>query len=338
MFPGKASWRLRTLMRVFAVAALLFLAPGAVRSAGLDGLIEFRSTLAPESTLKIVLGQWSQSERDKVLGLFESLHKKAPGLLARAAQAGPIMLYKTSTPTPSHPAAAWARRRHESSLIFRNDFFRRGGRNHLGVDYAAWLFVHELAHLADPVDRIGQSREWSALVVPRISTLEKKLSADRLSVRDAMFKRLDGPALKLGFPSVYAAMSQHEALAEYAAAFFFQTSFVLPGDVTRFLEARLFSVPSPEEGVPTRLYRQAYLLYRQKKYAPAAAALTTGLEKDPAFGMGFYLRGYVHVHMGRLREADDDWSRAQSLIPASDRRVTAELQQGRAFIRARLKN
>jgi len=302
----------------------------------LDGKIIFRDSLDAQSTLKISLGHWSDKERAPVLNLFQQIATIYPGLFARATSAGPISLYRTADNSPDHPAAAWARRRHEASMIFRDDFFRSGRPNHLGVEYSYWLFVHELSHLADPVDEIGQSPRWRALIEPRIARLVADLAAEGLTIRKAMYQYKNKTAIRDGFPSTYAATSLHEALAEYASAYVFQKNFQIPQDVNDFLSSVLFAPPSPREIRDAQLYRSAYLAYRNGDYAKAEEDLGIALQASPDFGMGYYLRGYVRAELNRLRDADNDWKRAEQLIPASDVRERRDLAAARRIARDKL--
>jgi hypothetical protein len=324
------------MVRLLVLVWAVVLAPlGAGAEAPLEGRILFRSTLAPESTLQIELGEWAENERAAVTALFTVLDENVPGLLARAGAAGPVSLYRTAGPSPSHPAAAWARRRHEASVIFRDDFFRSGRPNHLGVDYSNWLFVHEVVHLADPVGQIARSKEWRALVEPRIARVKERLAARGLTVREAMFQYLDAPALEEGLPSVYAALSLHEALSEYAAAYLFGADFAFPEEIAEFLLKRLFTAPSPAEISIATAYRRAGRLNREGDGAGAEAVLSAALAQVPDFAMGYYLRGYVRLALQDYAGADGDWEKALELIPESDRREREELAKARAYLRER---
>jgi len=327
--------------RLGAVAVLVFLVLGLGARANplgpaLDGKIVFRDRLDAQSTLTISLGRWRDSEQDPVLNLFQKIAQTYPGLLARATAAGPISLYRTADDSPDHPAAAWARRRHEASIIFRDDFFRLGHPNHLGVEYSYWLFVHELSHLADPVDEIGQSQRWRTLIEPRITRLSADLSQVGLTIRTAMFQYQNEAALRDGFPSTYAATSLHEALAEYAAAYAFRTDFQMPPEVMDFLKSVLFAPPSQRDIRDTQLYRSAYLAYRSGDFATAETDFSTALKASPDFGMAYYMRGYVRARLDRLRDADNDWKRAQQLIPPSDLREQRDLAAARRFAHDKL--
>lgn len=303
----------------------------------LDGRIIFRDTLDAQSTLKIALGHWTEKERAPILKLFHTVAATYPGFFARATAAGPISLYRTAEDSPDHPSDAWARRRHEASIIFRDSFFRSGRPNHLGVEYSYWLFVHELSHLSDPVDEIGQSPRWRLLMEPRIAKLSADLAQTGLTVRKAMFQYKNKIALADGFPSTYAATSLHEALAEYAAVYAFKTDFKMPPEVLDFLQSVLFAPPSPRETQDAKLYRSAYLAYRSQDFASAEADLSAALNGSPEFGMGYFLRGYVRAKLGRLREADNDWASAERLIPESDVREQRDLAKARRYVHDKLK-
>ncbi|HHL21880.1 MAG TPA: hypothetical protein ENJ52_10195 [Aliiroseovarius sp.] len=320
-----------------ACLVLLFWAAVPVRAQS-PGAFEFRDTLAAQSTLSIELGRWSDAERATVRLLLKRIGKRAPGLLARALAAGPVSLYRTAEDSPDHPAAAWARRRHEASLIVTDDFFRTGFANGLGVEYRDWLFVHEMAHLADPVGTLGRSADWRAIVGPRIARITQTLAGDGLSLRDAMFQYRDAPARAQGLPSVYAAISLHEALAESAAAVFFAreiaAGFTVPNDVAGFVGARLFAPASEAEARKVRAYRQAALARRNGDLQRAADLLDRVLSEMPGFTMGYYLRGYVRAAQGDLPGAGADWRAARARLPESDARLRAELQAGLDWIAA----
>lgn len=215
-------------MRIlFGLIFLIFMSRTA--HADVSSLIEFRTEPAPESTLTSPMKNWSTSEKAFVTQLFQSLETKSPDLLARAAQPGKIMLYRTSS-TPDHPSAGWVRRRHESSFIFADLFFQ--AKKPESLEYVHWVFIHEMTHLADPVDQIGRSEEWSKIIEPRLLAVSQSLAKDGLTVRQAMFKRLDAKATPFGFTGIYGATSRHEALAEFVAAYYFGKP--IPKDVEAF--------------------------------------------------------------------------------------------------------
>ncbi len=318
------------IFRVVVCAGMVF---GTGATAGsLDGKVVFRSTPAPESTLTFALGEWTSAERARVTALLERIRTQAPGMFARMTQAGPVNLYRTADDSPDHPAAAWARRRHENTIVVRDDFFRAGFPNHLGIEYSDWIFLHEAAHLADPVGEIGRSTAWRALVEPRIKTVTTRLEKDGLSLRDAMFRYMDQTAIEAGFPSIYATISIHEALSEYAAAYFFGAPVEIPDDVRTFLQENLFSYPSYREARNVRLYRSAYLAYRQKDYAAAGADMDAALKLSPQFALGYYLRGFVRMAAGDLAGADRDLANAQSLFEPGNLREQQRLRDARAYI------
>lgn len=336
-------------MRMFRHLLLLVISFGLLAAEGRSAepdwarLIEFRSSLAPESTLTIPITGWSNSERAEVRRLFLELHAKAPGLLARAAQPGPIMLYRTASDSPDHPAGAWSRRRHETSLIFRDEFFdlqrtKHSVSIHQNVKHADWLFVHEIAHLADPVDRIGLSRRWGSVVLARINRVEADLAREQMSVRDAMYKYQDHFGLRHGLPSVYAAVSRHEALAEYVTVSILQPSFEVPADIRKFLESHVFSAPPAVDATLAKMYRKAHLHYRRKQFDLAIDELSEALKRDPGFGMAAKLRGFVHVSAGHYRAAISDWTLALKLVPGDVRRSTRDILKGRVWARLKIKD
>ena len=321
------------MARIWLTFAILLLANLARAGDLPDGLLVFRDRLAPESTLEIELVSWPEAQQQILRDMLGGLWHKAPGLVQRAAQAGPISAYLTSSPTPSHPAAAWVRRGHEASLVINRNFFRTGIPNGQGVEYNSWLFVHEIAHLADPVEEIVASGAWARLIGPRREAVIERLAAEGLSLRDAMFQYRDEPAVAEGFPGVYAAMSPDEALAEYAAVRLFASPGPLPGEVREFIDTRLLSPPSEQERRNARAYRKARLLYRQKNYAEAERELNAALRLSPVFGLGLFLRGYVRLAAGNPKGARSDWLRARGLIPDDNRKRQEDIARGLARAR-----
>jgi len=275
-------------------------------------MIEFRTNIAPESTLTLSLKNWSPSEKALILKLFQSLESKEPELLARAAQPGKIMLYRASS-SPSHPSGGWVRRRHESSFLFTDIFFSSAEKGIRGYDYISWLFIHEIAHLADPVDQIGRSDEWSSIIESRLLSISQALDKKGLTMRQAMFKRLDADAAVYGFPSIYAATSRHEALAEFVAADYFGKP--IPKDIENFLSAQFYEKPDREVGKLADRYRRANIHFRNKQYAQAISALDGAIELSPNFSQGIYLRGFAHMNARKHKLAIKDFTKALSLVP-----------------------
>jgi len=321
-------------MRLF-IALILIIFTSQAAAANIYDLIEFRSELAPESTLSNPLKTWSEAEKEIVIKQFKSLQQSAPGLLLRAAAPGKIMLYR-ATSSPSHPSGAWVRRRHESSFIFTDIYFAGAGKNHLGIIYTDWLFIHEISHLADPVDQIARSDEWSEIIEGRLLSVSRRLNQQGLSLRQAMFKRLDSEAQPYGFPSIYAAISRHEALAEFSAAY--QFGKPVPHEIQLFLQSRLYNKPKPEATEIARLYREANIEFRNEKYKKAIKTLTKSIKIAPDFSQGWYLRGFANLNAKKFRKAQKDFKEALSLIPMDDRKMRRESLEARIWANNSLKD
>ena len=329
---------MHVIATLWMVAFCAFLAATGAKAndAAYDGAVVFRSTVAENSTLDIELSDWNDDRRRFVSAMIDDMLARAPGLFARATQAGPLNIYLTTTETPSHPAAAWARRRHENSLIVRHDFFRTGHPNRFGVDYTHWLFVHEIAHLADPVDRIGQSPAWSDAIVPVIANIEADLAAQNMNLRQAMFAFRDEPAIARGLPSVYAAISIHEALAELTAAVYFDIDLDIAPAPRAVLLEHQFALPTQTDSALTDHYRRAYRAYRDGRFDDASAILSEAIDLDPTFGMGHYLLGYTHLQMGEARLAYADWQRSLRLFGDIDPLLASEVASSIETIRQSL--
>jgi len=315
---------------LFGIILFIFLSHSA--KANVRDLIEFRADIAPESTLTLSLKNWSPSEKTLILELFQSLEDKEPGLLARAVQPGTIMLYR-ATSSPSHPSGGWVRRRHESSFLFTDIFFSYAEKGPRGYDYISSLFIHEIAHLADPVDQIGRSDEWSKLIEPRLLSVSQTLAIKGLTVRQAMFKRLDADAAVFGFPSIYAATSRHEALAEFVTARYFGKT--IPKDIEEFLAKQMFEKPNPEAGKLAKIYRRAYIHFRKKQFKQATLAFDEAIEISPEFSQGMYLRGFAQMNAKKYKLAIKDFTEALKLVPADDLKPVRELLEARVWVRER---
>jgi len=316
------------MRHLFSVIVFIFISYSA--QADVRDLIEFRTDIAPESTLTLSIRNWSPSEKALITELFQSLENKAPGLLARAAQPGKIMLYR-ATSSPSHPSGGWVKRRHESSFLFTDVFFSYAEKGPRGYDYISSLFIHEIAHLADPVDQIGRSDEWSKLIEPRLLSVSQALATKGLTVRQAMFKRLDADAAVFGFPSIYAAISRHEALAEFVAARYFGKP--IPEDIEKFLAERMFEKPDPEAGKVAKIYRRAYIHFRKKQFKQAIYAFDEAIEISPEFSQGIYLRGFAHMNAKKYKLAIKDYTEALKLVPKDDLQAVRELLEARVWVR-----
>ncbi len=322
---------------VFVTLLVLGVAPLArADELGFGGAVMFRTTLSADSTLSIPLTGWTPQHRAFVERYLADMRARAPGLLARATQAGPIHIYRTTEPTPSHPAAAWIRRRHENSLVLQDAFFREGFPNAHGVDYSHWLFVHEIAHLADPVDQLGHASEWVAAMQPILDGVERDLAAQDQTVRDAMFAYNDAPAHAHGLPSVYAATNLHEAVAELTAAMYFRVADPRSAAAQRVLSERMFAPPPAQDAQIVNRYRAAYYLYRQGSLDAANEQLDAALRINPDFTMGYYLRGYVNFQREDMRAAYVDWQRSLSFFEGVDPTLTSEIKAALAQIQGGL--
>ncbi len=318
---------MRFLLGVFFFIFISHSAKADVRS-----LIEFRTDNAPESTLTLSLKNWSSAEKVLILELFQSLERNEPGLLARAAQPGKIMLYR-ATASPSHPSGGWVRRRHESSFLFTDIFFSSAQKGSRGYDYISWLFIHEIVHLADPVDQIGRSKEWSNMIEPRLASVSHALNKKRLTVRQAMFKRLDADAAVFGFPSIYAATSRHEALAEFVAANYFGKP--IPKDIEEFIAKHLYEKPKPQTGKLVERYRRANIHFRNKQFKLSIRLLDEAIDISPEFSQGFYLRGFAQMNAGQYKLAIKNFTEALKLVPKDDLKPVRELLEARVWVRER---
>ena len=313
---------------LFSVFFFIFISQSA--KADVRDLIEFRTEIAPESTLTLSLRNWSPSEQTLITKLFQSLADKEPGLLARAAQPGKIMLYR-ATSSPSHPSGGWVRRRHESSFLFTDIFFSSAEKGPKGYEYISWLFIHEIAHLADPVDQIGRSDEWSELIEHRLLSVSQALTKKGLTVRQAMFKRLDADAYVFGFPSIYAATSRHEALAEFVTAHYFDIP--LPKDIEDYIAEQMFKSPSLEAGKLAKIYRRAYIHFRKKQFKQATRAFDEAIEISPEFSQGIYLRGFSLMNAKKYKLAIKDFTEALRLVPKDDLKPVQELLEARIWVK-----
>ena len=302
------------LQRVFLVIVLLFVSFEA--KADISKWAEFRSSLAAESALDMELKPWTPAQKAKVTALFEDLAENSPGLLARAMGPGKIMLYRAKS-SPSHVSGAWVRRRHEASFIFTDVFFKGTGNNHLGVEYTNWLFIHEITHLADPVDQIARSYGWSRIIENRLALVAKDVGVQGLNMRQAMFKRMDALAQSYGFPSIYAATSRHEALAEFVASVYF--GLEISDDIAMFVKEEIYSSPAKEAKQLSALYRAANLEMRKNNYPKAIKYLNKAIRLSPDFSQGWYLRGFAQLGAKNFQKARADFDQALQLIPEDDR-------------------
>ncbi len=318
-------------MRCFVCLILMFFTAVSAK-ADIRDFVEFRADIAPTSTLTLTVKNWSSSEQELILELFQLLEDKEPGLLLRAVEPGKIMLYRANT-SPSHPSGGWVRRRHESSFLFTDIFFSSAKKGSRGYDYIYWLFIHEIAHLADPVDQIGRSDEWSEIIQPRLLSISKVLTSKGFTMRQAMFKRLDTEAAVFGFPSIYAATSRHEALAEFAAANYFGKP--IPKNIKTFLAVQLFTRPSPKEGKMVKSYRRANMFFRNKQLKQASETLDDAIEISPSFSQGIYLRGFVYMNSKKYKWAIKDFTEALKYIPEDDIQPIKELLEARVWVRER---
>jgi tetratricopeptide (TPR) repeat protein len=222
--------------------------------------------------------RWTAAEKNIVLDRFGTILVRAPGLLARAAQFGPIVLYRYDEEVRFSAASyvIYGNGGTNQEMLFNDPYFRIGRRSLCGqkVDASLHTTAHELGHLSDVGSKIVGSKQWGELMGDVIRNASD-MNPDVVRLPDSHYH-------EKGVPTAYATNSLGGALAECTAAIaLFDEPCVKP-EVETFLRDRLFRVPfAPDPSIPLNF--DGHNLLRAGKLEQAQAAFDKALQIDPDY-------------------------------------------------------
>jgi tetratricopeptide (TPR) repeat protein len=236
-----------------------------------------------------------------VTHILKAVAAKAPNFIANTRRFGTVRLYRVKPMRGSHSTARGSYRMLAFSSLPVNETRLRG------------TIVHELVHVADPYGRIANSTAWKTLAHPLIYRLRAVLKQHNLSTRvNPRNPREHKLAEAAGLPSFYAAASINEALAEITAARI-NGWYTPPPAIDRFLKVGLLSPPPPGPYVEQALQRGRQQV-RDKQYDGALSTYNGLIKGDETFYGLYGLRGRAYFAMKKLTHANQDFTRALSLL------------------------
>jgi len=307
----------RVLAIVIAFACASAAGPTAGQAAEWERYVEFRDSVKPGTVAEVYYRQkkisvkpWSAREKAELLPSLRMILSRAPGLLRLGASQGPIPFYRIDHFKGSSFGG--------NGAMWFNDVFGSKVKNYLGVRSSLYTLVHELTHVADAEHKLVRSIEFRSLVEPRIDRLKASLLDHGFKDWSAGFKakRLD-LAYRQGLPSLYAAHTIQEALAEYVAVTLLYPKFRPPADVSRFLDRRVFNA-KPDSDASVALYRRGKTARLMGNRGGALALLNDAIKADASFAEAYIERGLVLSGLNKIDDAVADFTTATSLMSAYD--------------------
>ena len=209
-------------------------------------LIEFRDNHDENRALwsdEFVDKAWEPAEQQLIGDYLSLIHQAAPSILLRAASYRNVTLHiSAAASSPELETRTWADNP-TTSVVFPRLLFYRDDYQ----PYTHRLIVHELAHLVDVRQVFSERREWVDMVQPRIDRARAELNRRGLSVGSAPPAELDQIGTDAGLPSIYAAQSFSEALAEYVARMVVDSQYRPPQDIEAYIRDKVLSVPSVKD-------------------------------------------------------------------------------------------
>lgn len=255
---------------------------------------------------------WSSTEKEAFLKVWACVVNRAPALVVRARHGNALSAIRAQTVISSADingrtdGAAAAR---YGTILITDQFFSPG------YDLVPAL-AHELGHLADLEGHLSQSKEWVALQKTRI---ERVRSALKISKTEGLQILDDHGSVSLGLPSLYAATSYSESLAEWTRLYVEGKS--MPGSINKFIEDRVINLHAGEEA-SDEVMMHAIEEFRAKKYAESIKTLSQVIRMDPEFLQAYADRARAYEACSKTEEARADWNHL--LTAAETRGITPE--------------
>ncbi len=189
-------------------------------------------------------------------------------------------------------------------------------------DYSYRVLFHEMVHAADSYDRLSNSEAFRKIFEPKIwqaiALLESEgltpSTAAALPLGDRRKQIEDKVRVETGLPSVYAAHSLGECLAEVISHWLAPEYDYTPPLGTIALLSSFVSEPALPNLVDVR-FRQAEAMLRAREFKKALGQLSTVIGDDSKFYQAYSMRGYLHLNMKRYERALQDLKQARDLVP-----------------------
>jgi tetratricopeptide (TPR) repeat protein len=250
------------------------------------------------------LRAWRPDEKAIFDEHLASLASAAPGLLTRAAQGGPVEIFRVDRNTgQAHGLDTLAGV--GGGFVWIYNSFPRTPKS---VAYQA--FVHELAHVADQDSRFARSSEFRAVVEPRIRAVRDRVQfAGYGNLRDALLARRDDLARDVGLPSLYAATALQEALAEYVSHMVHDRGFKTPPEVAAVIDNWLRTEDLRRDEVSGAV-RRAHRSYFTGRHSEAIAHANSALRLDSGETEALSYRGFSRSATREHARAIEDYSAA----------------------------
>ncbi len=244
----------------------------------LAAYIEFCDSLKPGSTYRQQVRPWTAAEKKVVIDRLSSILARAKGLLVRAAQFGPVALYRTAGDVQFSAASyvIYGNGDANQEVLFSDPYFQSNLSPlcEKKVERSLRTTAHELGHLADVGSKIVCSRRWAELMGDAIRS-GTEMSPD-------LARWPEGHYHQKGVPTAYATTNLGEALAECAAAIALTDKPCVRPEVEDFLRTKLFHLPfTPDPSI--RLNYDAHRLLREGKLEQSRAAFDQALKIDPDY-------------------------------------------------------
>ena len=306
----------------------------------LDKGLEFHDTFKPPEVSTSgtehypAAKPWTDVEKRIVRLFFGEVRKHAPGLWARATVYRPIRLYRT-TKRHSNRFAVVIPGVH--ALFVSDELADKFGKKE-SLAFSFQAVNHELAHLADPFDRISWSKEWVGLVKPRIDKVKEAfLKKQGITVAkfyaakyfpEAQVKVINSLAGQQELPTGYASFNLREALAEYTAYAAFSTNNTAPKQIKAFIRSAMLTTPVRQDPATAHVHRGLTALEYGRRQE-AVQAFGKAIKIDPGFARAYLYRADTWRALGQIDRAIVECTKAIDLGLYAE--MNAYLERGRLY-------
>jgi len=206
---------------------------------------EFHDVYVPKLGTKQLPGgskPWTKAERTAFLRQVDRAYDAAPNIVKQVVLYRKVRSYRAKNPkfgaivslpkTNGMIVPDWFL--HRPSGVSKDEFDRK----------TLFTVVHELTHLYEPFGSLSYDPRWQALAAPRIQKIRDHFKAEDKSVTEAYERskprtQYDSLAQAQGLPSLYAAISLREALAEVTATMVTMEDVEIPPDMRAFVQANI---------------------------------------------------------------------------------------------------
>lgn len=323
---------MKRFVPALAALAILWLTGPADAAGPLDKFV-FIEARQPSAEAPLVVKPWTDEERAKLRAMLETIQKAAPGLMQRAVAYRPVRIYRTERLGQDDTLAGVIRPDH--AIVVGDRFFKGAATpGAIGTQDSYFMLVRSVAHLADAANKASASKEWIDLVKPMIDKVRAAAAQNKQRLGDLMAKGDDAPARQAGLPTVFAAFSPSEALAEFTAALVVKKDYPEPPAVKAFVEKRELSPTfTPDEA--SRRFHEALSAFENAKVDDAIKLYDQAIKLDPNFREAYLNRGLIYKYKGEWDKALADFDQG---IKLSYGEVPSEVYFERGFAQLQKKN